>query len=175
MARPVSQAITEQTLVARMRAGPQADHKAPTQFLGPTPASSTLHPASRRTMKILVPVHAKPVAHTTGHVVVRYGLVPTAREPVLNRQCRHLQAISYTTQVYRSSYRQPQEVHLAHIGHTKRVFPQFLLTHTKGFFLLTPKSHPILLEWTFPEHDILVLKVLLEKRHQSLRGEPRGS
>src|SRR6266540_319874 len=84
MACPLSQATTKQTLVARMRAGPQADHKAPTQFLGPTPASSTLHPASRRTMEILVLVHAKLAAHTTRHVVVRYGLVPTAREPVLN-------------------------------------------------------------------------------------------
>src|SRR6266540_227092 len=64
MACPLSQATTKQTLVARMRAGPQADHKAPTQFLGPTPASSTLHPASRRTMKILVPVRAKPAART---------------------------------------------------------------------------------------------------------------
>src|SRR6266540_6217681 len=119
MARPLSQATTKQTLVARMRAGPQADHKAPTQFLGPTPASSMLHPASRRTMKILAPAHAKPAAHTIGHVVVRYGLVPTAREPVLNHQCGHLQTIGYTTQVYQSSYRQPREVHLAHIGHTK--------------------------------------------------------
>src|SRR6266540_6514917 len=87
MACPLSQATTKQTLVARMRAGPQADHKAPTQFLGPTPASSTLHPASRRTMEILVPAYAKPAAHTTGHVVVRYGLVPTTQEPVLNHQC----------------------------------------------------------------------------------------
>src|SRR5438105_9188653 len=142
MARPLSQATTKQTLVARIRAGPQADHKAPTQFLGPTPASSKLHPASRRTMKILVPAHAKPAAHTTGHVVVRYGLVPTAREPVLNRRCRHLQAIGYTTQVYRSSYRQPQEVHLAHIGHTKRVLPQFLLTHTEDLFTHATKIPP---------------------------------
>src|SRR6266498_3755451 len=122
MALPLSQVTTKQTLVARMRAGPQADHKASTQFLGPTPASSTLHPASCGTMEILDPVHAKLAAHTTGHVVVRYGSVPTAREPVLNRQCRHLQAIGYTTQVYRSSYRQPREVNLAHIGHTKRVY-----------------------------------------------------
>src|SRR5438105_10022879 len=103
MARPLSQETTKQTLVARMRAGPQADHKAPTPFLGPTLASSTLHPASRRTMEILVPVHAKLAAHTTRHVVVRYGLVPTAREPVLNRQCGHPQAIGYTTQVYQGS------------------------------------------------------------------------
>src|SRR6266511_4353360 len=96
MAHPLSQATTKQTLVARMHAGPQADHKAPTQFLCPTLASSTLHPASRRTMKILVPAHAKPAAHTIGHVVVRYGLVPMAREPVLNHKCRHLQAIGYT-------------------------------------------------------------------------------
>src|SRR5438132_3983592 len=95
MARPLSQATTKQTLVARMRAGPQADHRVFTQFLGPTPASSTLHPASGGTMEILDPVHTKPAAHTTGHVVVRYGSVPTAREPVLNRQCRHLQAIGY--------------------------------------------------------------------------------
>jgi len=129
-----------------MPAGPQADHKAPTQFLGPTPASSTLHPASGGTMEILDPVHTKPAAHTTGHVVVRYGSVPTAREPVLNRQCRHLQAIGYTTQVYRSSYKQPREVHLAYIGHTKGVFPQFWLTHAKGvFFTHAKKSHPILL------------------------------
>src|SRR5438132_11290644 len=140
MARPLSQAITEQTLVARMCAGPQADHKASTQFLGPTLSSSTLHPASRRTMKILVPAHTKPAAHTTVHVVVRYGSVPMAREPVLNRQCRHLQAIGYTTQVYRSSYRYPREVHLAHIGHTKRGFPHFLLTHAKGVFFTHAKN-----------------------------------
>src|SRR6266542_6212121 len=105
MARLLSQATTKQTLVARMHAGPQADHRAFTQILGPTPASSTLHPASGGTMEILDPVHTKPAAHTTGHVVVRYGSVPTAREPVHNRQCRHLQAIGYTTQVHRSSYR----------------------------------------------------------------------
>src|SRR6266508_3170961 len=105
MARPLSQATTKQTLVVRMRAGPQAVHKASTQFLGPTPASSTLHPASGGTMEILDPVHTKPAAHTTGHVVVRYGSVPMAREPVLNRQCGHLQAIGYATQVHRSSYR----------------------------------------------------------------------
>src|SRR5438132_10846074 len=150
MARPLSQAITEQTLVARMCAGPQADHKASTQFLGPTLSSSTLHPASRRTMKILVPAHTKPVAHTTRHVVVRYDSVPTAREPVLNRQCRHLQAIGYTTQVYRSSYRQPQEVHLAHIGHTKRVLPQFLLTHTEALFTHATKIPPKTFRLDFP-------------------------
>src|SRR5438105_949971 len=83
----------------------QADHKAPTEFLGPSPAPSPLHPASRRTMKILVPVHTKLAAHTTRHVVVRYGLVPTAREPVLNRQCGLLQTNDYTTQVHRSIYR----------------------------------------------------------------------
>src|SRR5438105_4930813 len=105
MARLLSQATTKQTLVARMRAGPQADHKAPTQFLGPTAASSTLHPTSCRTMKILVPVHAKPAAHTMRHVVVRYGLVPMAQEPVRNRQCGHLQTIGYTKQVYQSFYR----------------------------------------------------------------------
>src|SRR6266508_2835542 len=127
MARPLSQAITKQTLVARMCAGPQADHKAPTQFLGPTPASSTLHPASRRTMKILVPAHAKPATHTTGHVVVRYGLVPMARESVLNRQCGLLQTNGYTTQVHQSIYRQPREVYLAHIGHTKRGFSTVLI------------------------------------------------
>src|SRR6266508_2014593 len=142
MARPLSQVTTKQTLVARMRAGPQADHKASTQFLGPTPASSTLHPASRRTMEIMVPTHAKPVAHTTGHVVVRYGLVPTAREPVLNHQCRHLQAIGYTTQVYRSSYRQPQEVHLAHIGHTKKGFTTVLVDSHKGDFFTHATNIP---------------------------------
>src|SRR5438128_3580975 len=142
MARPLSQATTKQTLVARMHAGPQADHKAPTQFLGPTPVSSTLHPASRRTMEILVPVHAKLAAHTTRHVVVRYGLVPTAREPVLNRQCGHLQAIGYTTQVYRSSYRQPQEVHLAHIGHTKKGFTTVLVNPHRGLIYSRQKIPP---------------------------------
>src|SRR5438128_704178 len=47
MARPLSQATTKQTLVARMRAGPQADHRASTQFLGPTPVSSTMHQSQR--------------------------------------------------------------------------------------------------------------------------------
>src|SRR5438132_13975223 len=41
---------------------------------GPSPASSSLHPATRRTMKILVPVRAKPFAHTPGHMVVRLWL-----------------------------------------------------------------------------------------------------
>src|SRR6266540_3076705 len=115
-----------------MRAEPQADHKAPTQFLGPTPASSTLHPASRRTVKILVPAHAKPAAHTTRHVVVRYGLVPTAQERVLNRQCGLLQTNGYTTQVHHGIYRQPQKVHLAHLGHTKKGFSTVLINTHKG-------------------------------------------
>src|SRR6266542_3037272 len=150
MARSLSQATTKQTLVARLRAGPQADHKASTQFLGPTPTSSTLHPASRRTMKILVPAHAKPAAHTTGHSVVRYGLVPTARESVLNRQCGLLQTNGYTTQVHQGICRQPQKVHLAHIGHTKRVFSTVLINTHKGFCLLTPqRSHPTFLNGLF--------------------------
>src|SRR6266540_2343907 len=54
-------------------------------------------------------------------------------------------------------------------------FPTVLINTHKGFYLLTPqRSHPTLLEWTFPEHDILMLKVLLEKRHQSLRREQGG-
>src|SRR5438105_724100 len=40
-------------------------------------------------------------------------------------------------------------------------FSTFLVnSHKKGFSLLTPKSHPILFEWTFPEHSILVESAL---------------
>src|SRR6266540_365983 len=43
----------------------------------------------------------------------------------------------------------------------KRGFSTFLVNFTqKGFSLLTPKSHPILFEWTFPEHSILVESAL---------------
>ena len=155
MARPLSQATTKQTLVARMRAGSQAGHRASTQFLGPTPASSTLHPASGGTMEILDPVHTKPAAHTTGHVVVRYGLVPTAREPVLNRQCEqslgpwlHHTGAPKHPQVTTRGTPGPHRSH-------KRVFPQFLFNSRKrGFLYSRQRSHPILSEWTFPEHDI---------------------
>src|SRR6266498_1721471 len=42
----------------------------------------------------------------------------------------------------------------------KRGFPHFLLTHAKGFSLLTPKIPPSTFEWTFPEHSILVESAL---------------
>src|SRR6266540_5801912 len=42
----------------------------------------------------------------------------------------------------------------------KRGFPHFLLTHARGFSLLTPKSHPALFEWTFPKHSISVESAL---------------
>ena len=156
MARPLSQATTKQALVARMRAGPQADHKAPTQFLDPTPASSTLHPASRRTMKILAPAHAKPAAHTTGHVVVRYGLVPMAQEPVLNRQRWLLQTNGHANtkdapkhlQATRCRYTWPTP-------DTQKGFST-VLTHTHKGFSYSHHKDPIphILEWIFPEYVI---------------------
>src|SRR5438034_9432819 len=58
---------------------------------------------------------------------------------------------------------------------TQKGFSTFLVNSRKrGFLYSRQKSYPTLLEWTFPKHSIW-LKVLLEKRHQSLRGEPRGS
>src|SRR6266508_3577566 len=163
MARPLSQTTTKQTLVARIRAGPQADHRAFTQFLGPTPASSTLHPASGGTMEILDPVHTKPAAHTTGHVVVRYGSVSTAREPVLNRQCRHLQASATPHRCTEAPignhvrYTWPTSV-------TQKSFPTILVNSCKRGFLYS-RQNPTryFLEWTFPEHSILMMKALLEK------------
>src|SRR5438876_16538 len=93
MAHLLSQAITERVLVARSVLGPHRQRE-----LGHSPASSTLHPASRRTMKILAPAYAKPEAHTPGHVVVRYGLVPTAQEPVLKHQRGFLQTNRHAAQ-----------------------------------------------------------------------------
>src|SRR5436190_24255990 len=48
-----------------------------------------------------------------------------------------------------------------HQSHKRGSFPhRSYLTHTKGFSLPTPKSHPTLFEWTFPEHSILVESAL---------------
>src|SRR6266540_5597093 len=60
---------------------------------------------------------------------------------------------------------------------TQKSFSTILVnSRKKGFSLLTPKrSHPTLLEWTFPEYDILMMIALLEKRRQSLRREPGKS
>src|SRR6266498_1208461 len=86
--------------------------------------------------------HTKPAAHTTGRVVARYGLFPTAREPILNCQCGQTLGpwIHHT-----GAPKHPQVTTLGtpgpHRSH-KRVFPPFLLTHTKGFSLLTPKIPP---------------------------------
>src|SRR6266540_6194462 len=38
----------------------------------------------------------------------------------------------------------------------KRGFPHFLVTHAKGVFFTHAKIPPSTLEWTFPEHSILV-------------------
>src|SRR5437016_1947346 len=102
-------------------------------------------------MEILVPVHAKLAAHTTRHVVVRYGLVPTAREPILNRQCGHLQPLATPHRCTKA----PTGNHGRYTWPTsvtqKGVFPQLLLTHTKGFSLLTPqRSHPNTFRMDFP-------------------------
>src|SRR6266542_3496423 len=86
--------------------------------------------------------HTKPAAHTTGRVVARYGLFPTAQEPVLNRQCGqtlgpwlHHTGAPKHPQVTTRGTPSPHRSH-------KRVFPPFLLIHTKGFSLLTPKIPP---------------------------------
>ena len=87
-------------------------------------------------MEILVPVHAKLAAHTTRHVVVRYGLVPTAQEPILNRQRMLLQTNGHAAQ------RMAQSIYST------------VLTHTHKGFSYTYHKDPIphTFEWTFPEH-----------------------
>src|SRR5436189_3195781 len=107
----LSQAITKRALVARSVLSPHRHRE-----LGHSPASSTLHPASRRTMKILAPAYAKPEVHTSGHVVVRYGLVPTAQEPILNRQRMLLQTNGHAAQ------RMAQSIYSTVLTHTHKGF-----------------------------------------------------
>ena len=94
--------------------------------------------------------HTKPAAHTTGRVVARYGLFPTAREPVLNCQCGqtlgpwlHHTGAPKHPQVTTRGTPSPHRSH-------KRVFPPFLLTHTRGFLYSRQKSHPALFRMDFP-------------------------
>ena len=108
----------------------------------PSPASSPLHPATRRTMKILVPVRAKPFTikpGTCGSTVVASNdahdrsLIANAgfsRPMATPRRC---------TKAFTSNH---GEVRLAHISHTKRGFHS--CTHT---MVLTHSRHQ-----RFPSH-----------------------
>ena len=77
--------------------------------------------------------HTKPAAHTTGRVVARYGLFPTAQEPVLNHQCRqtlgpwlHHTGVPKHPQVTTRGTPGPHRSH-------KKGFPTVLINSHKGF------------------------------------------
>src|SRR5207253_2929412 len=100
-----------------------------------TPSPVLLSPLRRRPMAhTSCPKHTKPAAHSAGRLVARYGLFPTAREPVLNCQCgQTLGPWLHHTGAPRHPQVTTRGTPGPHRSH-QRVFPQFLLTHTNVLF-----------------------------------------
>src|SRR5438128_1221958 len=74
---------------------------------GPSPASSLLHPTTRRTMKMKDPVRCQALRHNTQDIW-KYGcgLVLTSQDSILNHQCGLLQTNGHTLRMHQSIYRQ---------------------------------------------------------------------